>query len=69
MSIMTRGIDRRDFLKETAAGLTFALTLAADPRSITGAAAAADSPLATAWVTIATECGRCRRRLDRMGPQ
>src|SRR5258707_560368 len=32
----TSNIGRRDFLKATAAGLTFALTLAADPSSITG---------------------------------
>ncbi len=49
-------IDRRDFLKETAAGLTFALTLAADPRALVGEAAAADGPLsANIWVTIATD--------------
>jgi isoquinoline 1-oxidoreductase beta subunit len=48
-------IGRRDFLKATAAGLTFALTLAADPASIIGEAAA-DTPLApNLWVTIATD--------------
>jgi CO/xanthine dehydrogenase Mo-binding subunit len=51
----TSNIGRRDFLKATAAGLTFALTLAADPSSITGEAAA-DTPLApNLWVTIATD--------------
>ena len=35
---MNRPIDRRSFLKETAAGLTFALTVAADPRALTGEA-------------------------------
>jgi isoquinoline 1-oxidoreductase beta subunit len=53
---MTHHINRRDFLKEGAAGLTFALTLSAAPRAILGEAAAADAPLAaTAWVTIATD--------------
>ncbi|HEY7299786.1 MAG TPA: molybdopterin cofactor-binding domain-containing protein [Xanthobacteraceae bacterium] len=54
MTILQRDLDRRSFLKETAAGLTFALTLAADPRSVTDAAAA-DAPLATAWATIAAD--------------
>jgi isoquinoline 1-oxidoreductase beta subunit len=50
-----RNIHRRDFLKETAAGLTFALTLAADPTSIPGEAVA-DTPLApNLWVTITTD--------------
>src|ERR1700686_5416012 len=45
-------IRRRDFLKEAAAGLTLALTLAADPSSIIGEAEA-DRPLApNLWVTI-----------------
>src|SRR6266540_3010571 len=49
-------INRRDFLKETAAGLTFAFTLAADPRALIGEAAAADAPLpVSAWVTLATD--------------
>ena len=49
-------INRRDFLKESAAGLTFALTLSADPRALMGEAAAADGPLsANIWVTIATD--------------
>jgi isoquinoline 1-oxidoreductase beta subunit len=48
-------IHRRDFLRQTAAGLTFALTLTADPSSIVGEAAA-DTPLApNLWVTIATD--------------
>src|SRR6202163_138342 len=48
-------INRRDFLKETAAGLTLALTIAADPSSIIGEAAA-DAPLApNLWVTITTD--------------
>jgi isoquinoline 1-oxidoreductase beta subunit len=48
-------IHRRDFLKETAAGITLALTLAADPSSIVGSAAA-DTPFTTnLWVTIATD--------------
>jgi isoquinoline 1-oxidoreductase subunit beta len=54
MSTMQRDIDRRSFLTESAAGLTFALALAADPSGLTEAAAA-DAPLATAWVTIATD--------------
>jgi isoquinoline 1-oxidoreductase beta subunit len=53
---MTRHIDRRAFLKESAAGLTFALTVAADPRALVGEAAAADGPLAASvWVSIATD--------------
>jgi len=47
-------LSRRDFLKDTAAGLTFAFTLAADPLRITDALA--DEPLAAnAWITIATD--------------
>ena len=50
-----KGMHRRDFLKETAAGLTFALTLAADPLSMRGEAEA-DTPLApNLWVTITTD--------------
>src|SRR6266436_4627482 len=58
---MNRPIDRRSFLKETAAGLTFVLTVAADPRALTGEAlmseaAAADAPMsASVWVSIATD--------------
>jgi isoquinoline 1-oxidoreductase beta subunit len=49
-------VNRRDVLKQTAAGLTFALTLQADPRALIGEAAAADGPLsANIWVTIATD--------------
>ena len=55
MSPVLQPTNRRGFLKQTAAGLTFAFTLAADPRSIVGAASAAEAPLATAWVTIATD--------------
>src|ERR1700731_386277 len=45
-------VGRRDFLKRTAAGLTFAFTLAADRSSILGEAVA-DTPLAAnLWVTI-----------------
>src|SRR5207245_7023542 len=48
-------VNRRDFLKETAAGLTLALTISADPSPIIGEAAA-DTPLAAnLWVTIATD--------------
>src|SRR5882672_10545759 len=46
---------RRDFLKGTA-GLTFALTLAGDPRALIGEAAAAEAPFApSVWLTIATD--------------
>jgi isoquinoline 1-oxidoreductase beta subunit len=49
-------VTRRDVLKQTAAGLTFALTLQADPRVFVGEAAAADGPLsANIWVTIGTD--------------
>src|SRR5579864_6017443 len=48
-------IHRRDFLKQTGAGLTLALTLAPDPLSMFGEALA-DTPLAAnLWVTIATD--------------
>src|SRR5215813_12977058 len=53
---MNQNFNRRDFLKESAAGLTFALTLAADPRALLSEAAAADGPLAAnVWVSIATD--------------
>jgi isoquinoline 1-oxidoreductase beta subunit len=53
---MNSHINRRDFLKTSAAGLSFAFTLAADPHTLIGEAAAADAPLsASAWVTIATD--------------
>jgi isoquinoline 1-oxidoreductase beta subunit len=55
MVAYARNIHRRDFLKKTTAGLTFALTLAADPWLILGEATA-DTPLAlNLWVTIATD--------------
>jgi len=55
MTILHRDIDRRGFLKTSAAGLTLALTVNVDPTSIIGEAAA-DTPLSlTAWVTIATD--------------
>ncbi len=48
-------IDRRDFLTQSAASLTLALTITADPLSCIGEAAA-DTPLApNLWVTIATD--------------
>src|SRR5580692_1393422 len=50
-----RSMHRRDFLKQSAAGLTIALTLVADPSAMPGAAAA-DTPLApNLWVTIAVD--------------
>jgi isoquinoline 1-oxidoreductase beta subunit len=53
---MNSHINRRDLLKTSAAGLSFAFTLAADPRALIGEATAADAPLsASAWVTIATD--------------
>jgi isoquinoline 1-oxidoreductase beta subunit len=53
---MNNHVNRRDFLKTSVAGLSFAFTLAADPRTLIGEAAAADAPLsASAWVTIATD--------------
>jgi isoquinoline 1-oxidoreductase subunit beta len=48
-------MSRRDFLQETAAGLTLALPLALDPSLLVGEARA-DQPLAAnLWVTIATD--------------
>jgi isoquinoline 1-oxidoreductase beta subunit len=55
MNIMKHGINRRDFLKETAAGLTLALTVAVDPRTMIGAAAADGPFAANVWLTIATD--------------
>ena len=53
---MNNHFNRRDFLKTSAAGLSFAFTLAADPRALISEAAAADAPLsASAWITIATD--------------
>src|SRR5262245_55905757 len=47
-------VDRRTFLKETAAGLTLALTVS--PRGLVGETLAADAPFAAnLWVTIATD--------------
>jgi isoquinoline 1-oxidoreductase beta subunit len=47
---------RRDFLKGTAGGLTFALTLSVDPLGLAGEAAAAEAPFApSVWLTIATD--------------
>jgi isoquinoline 1-oxidoreductase subunit beta len=52
---LAANVSRRDFLKETAAGLTLAMTIRADPSSIIGAAAA-DAPIAAnLWVTIAAD--------------
>ncbi|MEA2907261.1 MAG: isoquinoline 1-oxidoreductase subunit beta, partial [Alphaproteobacteria bacterium] len=49
-------INRRDFLGGTAAGLTFALTLAASGKFGIGEADAAEGPLvANIWVTIAPD--------------
>src|SRR5256885_391836 len=53
---MNNHFNRRDFLKTSAAGLSFAFTLAADPRALISEVAAADGPLsASAWITIATD--------------
>src|SRR3954451_2692435 len=53
---MNSHVNRRDFLKTSAAGLSFAFTLAADPRALIGEVVAADAPLsASAWITIATD--------------
>ena len=53
---MNSHINRRDLLKTSAAGLSFAFTLAADPRALIAEAVAADAPLsASAWITIATD--------------
>ena len=47
-------LSRREFLKESAAGLTLAFTLTADPLRV--AEALADEPLAaSAWISIATD--------------
>src|SRR3954469_7872487 len=51
---MNSPLSRRDFLGTTAAGLTFALTIAADPLELVADAAAA--PLSpNLWVTIGTD--------------
>jgi isoquinoline 1-oxidoreductase beta subunit len=55
---MNSQFNRRDFLKTSAGGLSFAFTLAADPRALIGEATAADGSLsATAWITIAPDGG------------
>jgi isoquinoline 1-oxidoreductase beta subunit len=55
MNIMNQSIDRRHFLKDAAAGLTLALTIAADPRMLVGEAAA-DAPFAAnVWLNIAPD--------------
>src|SRR6476620_5486693 len=49
-------INRRDFLKEAAAGLTFALTLHPDPREIGSSAVAAEAPMPlNVWLTITAD--------------
>ena len=60
MNVINQGVNRRDFLKETAAGLTLALTITVAPRAFLGEAslgeALADAPFApTVWMTIATD--------------
>ena len=53
---MNSHVNRREFLKTSAAGLSFAFTLAADPCGLISEAVAADEPLsASAWITIATD--------------
>src|SRR5882762_8425565 len=53
-SIIT--MNRRDFLKESAAGLTFAFTLAADPHALVSEAVAQNAPYSpSTWLTIATD--------------
>ncbi|HEY2227958.1 MAG TPA: molybdopterin cofactor-binding domain-containing protein [Xanthobacteraceae bacterium] len=47
--------NRREFLKQAAAGITLALTLAPDPFPIIGEAAADTPRPLTLWVTIATD--------------
>src|SRR5450432_268694 len=53
---MNNHISRRDFLGTTAAGLTFALTVAVDPLELVAGARAVEAPLApNLWVTIGTD--------------
>ena len=53
---MTTPISRRDLLERTAAGLTFALTIAADPLELAAGAAAAQTPYSPKlWLTIGTD--------------
>jgi isoquinoline 1-oxidoreductase beta subunit len=54
MTQSTKDMNRRDFLG-TATGLTLALTLAVDPRSMISEAGADALTSLTAWVTIATD--------------
>jgi isoquinoline 1-oxidoreductase beta subunit len=50
------GTNRRDFLKKTGAGLTFALTLAAEPFAMMDEAVAADTRYSpNVWLTIGTD--------------
>src|SRR6266700_5373582 len=55
MNIMDHSVNRRAFLKETAAGLTLALTIAADPRAFMGEALADAAFAPSVWVNIATD--------------
>jgi len=55
MNIMHRDVSRRAFLKEGAAGLTLALTIAADPRALVGEAEAAPTFAPSVWINIATD--------------
>ena len=55
MNIIQRDLDRRAFLKETAAGLTLALTIAVDPRAFVGEAEAAPTFAPSVWINIATD--------------
>ena len=53
---MTTPISRRRLLERTAAGLTFAFTIAADPLELAAGAAAAQTPYApNLWLTIGTD--------------
>src|SRR3954464_13062186 len=52
---MTRELNRRAFLKDTAAGLTLALALSVDPRALVSEAAADAAFAPSVWLTIATD--------------
>jgi isoquinoline 1-oxidoreductase beta subunit len=53
---MTTPISRRRLLERTAAGLTFAFTIAADPLDLAAGAAAAQTPYSpNLWLTIGTD--------------
>jgi isoquinoline 1-oxidoreductase beta subunit len=52
---MHQDLSRRAFLKESAAGLTLALTIAADPRALIGEAAADAVYTPNVWLNIATD--------------